>query len=280
MEEILWRTVETLRFQLEAGRFSPKQFELSFSALEDLESVTIQLNEKEKLRLGGRIDRVDTLEKDDRIYVKVMDYKSGSRQFQLASFYHGLQLQLVVYLQAAMELEQKKNPEKRVLPGAFLYYHIADPFVEREDGMEAADIEREVLKKLKVTGIINEEETVVHGIDQTTQGQSLVAPIGYNKDGSLSRYSSVMEEEQIQLLLDYSRKKAAQLGNAILRGEVSMNPGKMTGMDSCAFCEFKQVCAFDEKIPGFGKRQLDELSNTELWEKIREEVSDEAWESL
>ncbi len=275
MEQILWRTVKTLQFHVQTGSFRPKHFELSFSALEDLESVTIQLNEKEKLRLGGRIDRLDTLEIEDRIYVKVCDYKSSQQRFQLAYFYHGLQLQLVVYLQASMELEQKKNPDKRVLPGALLYYRMADPMVELEEEAETEEIEESIKRALRTTGVINNSEEVLQGLDRRREGKSLAVPIEYRKDGSLGSNSSVYEEEQIRLLLHYARKKAAGLGADILNGKIGMNPIRDGKIDSCTYCEYRQICSFDEKMEGFEKRQLDQSTEEEIWQKIRRELGED-----
>lgn len=133
MERILNRTVDTLQTQLRKGQFLPEAFEVSFDVLENLDSLNIALSEKEKLRLRGRIDRVDIGETDERVYVKVIDYKSGDKRFDLAALYYGLQLQLVVYMNAAVELVQKKYPGKEAVPAAMLYYRVADPVVEGEE---------------------------------------------------------------------------------------------------------------------------------------------------
>ncbi|MBQ9140593.1 MAG: PD-(D/E)XK nuclease family protein, partial [Lachnospiraceae bacterium] len=130
MQRILNRTVDTLQKQLQKGEFVPMGHEISFRYVEDLAAVDVTLSQEEKMRLTGRIDRVDVAEDEDQVYVKVINYKSGTHQFQLASVYYGLQLQLVVYMNAAMELEAEKHPRKEVVPAALLYYHIADPVVE------------------------------------------------------------------------------------------------------------------------------------------------------
>lgn len=275
MERILWRTVKTLQFQLKAGKFTPRQYELSFSALEDLEAVTIKLNEEEKLRLGGRIDRLDTYEEGDKLYVKVMDYKSGHRQFQLALFYHGLQLQLVVYLNVAMELEKKRHPDKSVLPGAFLYYHIADPMIEGEEGLGEEEIEQRIRKELKVTGVINSDDQVLKGLDNSGEAKSQVIPVEYKTDGTLTSRSSVLDQEHIRFLLDYSGKKAGELAKQIGAGEVSMNPCESSQMDACAYCAFKSICSFEEKIPGYEKRHLENEDENILWENIQRKLNEE-----
>lgn len=275
MERILWRTVKTMQFQLQAGKFSPRQYEISFSALEDLEAVTIRLSEEEKLRLGGRIDRLDTYEEGEKLYVKVMDYKSGHRQFQLALLYHGLQLQLVVYLNAAMELEKKKHPDKEIVPAAFFYYHIADPMIDGEEGLSEEEIEQRIRKELRVTGVINSDEQVLKGLDSSGESKSQVIPVEYKTDGTLSSRSSVMDQEQIRLLLDYSRKKAGELGRQIGEGEVSMNPCEVNQADACAYCAFKSICSFEEKIPGYEKRRLENEDEEILWDHIRNKLQNE-----
>ena len=79
----------------------PRDVEVSFTMAEDLESVNIALSKEEKMKLRGRIDRIDTYEEGGNVYVKVIDYKSGSKRFDLAALYYGLQLQLVVSMNAA-----------------------------------------------------------------------------------------------------------------------------------------------------------------------------------
>ncbi|MBQ9990395.1 MAG: helicase-exonuclease AddAB subunit AddB [Lachnospiraceae bacterium] len=273
MERILWRTVSTLRYHLQAGSFVPREYELSFSALEDLDAVSIQLSEAERLKLGGRIDRLDTYEEGKRLYVKVMDYKSGNHDFKLAAFYHGLQLQLVVYLNAALELEKRKHPDKEVVPAAFLYYHIDDPMVKGTEAMEDTEIEKEIRKALRVTGVINSDEEVLKGLDGSGDKKSQVIRLEYTADGSVGSRSATRSREQIQLLLDYSRKKAGELGRQIGEGEVSMNPKALGKQDACTWCAYKNICSFDERLPGFTKQQLEDEDEEILWQQIREELA-------
>ncbi len=99
---IMKRTVFTLQYQLQQGKFEPREFEMSFSSLQELDAVNIALTKEEKLRLVGRIDRLDTCEENNVCYVKVIDYKSGQNKFDIVALYHGLQLQLVTYLNGAL----------------------------------------------------------------------------------------------------------------------------------------------------------------------------------
>lgn len=269
MERILWRTVKTLQYQLQKGKFLPSDYEISFSALEDLESVRITLSEEEKMYLRGRIDRVDTYEEENNLYVKVVDYKSGEQQFQLAALYYGLQLQLVVYLNAAMELKKKQNPDKHILPAAFVYYHILDPMVEGKEGITEEEIEQQIKKQLRVTGIINSDSSVLTGLDKTHEEKSDVIPVEYKKDGTLSSRSSVMNQEEIEVLQQYTQKKIESLGSEIMEGNISINPKVYKNKDSCTFCQFQGICEFDGRSQGFKKQELEDIESEVLWKEMR-----------
>lgn len=166
VKRILRRTVWALQQQLKAGKYEPSRFEISFSMEEDLKASNFQLSEDERLRLRGRIDRVDRYEEDDTIYVKVIDYKSGNTALDLTSVYHGLQLQLIVYLNAALELEEKNHPGKHAEPAGMFYYHVKDPLVDGKPGDEEEEIERKLLEKLKVDGLVRAEEKILKDLDR------------------------------------------------------------------------------------------------------------------
>ena len=267
---ILNRTVETLQTQLRKGAFMPERFEMSFSVLEDLDALNIALNEQEKMRLRGRIDRVDTCETEDKVYVKVIDYKSGDRKFDLAALYYGLQLQLVVYMNAAVEIEQKKHPDKSIVPAAMLYYHIADPIVEDGADLTPEQINVKLLQELKMTGIVNENDEAVRLLDTEFTDKSDILPLERKKDGSFSAYSSVISEEDMQTVSNYVNHKIRQLGNEIMQGTISVNPYEQNGNQACTYCAYRSVCGYDTRMEGYQARKLPKMRQNEAMEAIRE----------
>lgn len=275
MERILNRTVRTLQTQLCKGRFLPEAFEVSFDVLENLDSLNIALSEKEKLRLRGRIDRVDIGETDDRVYVKVIDYKSGDRRFDLAALYYGLQLQLVVYMNAAVELVQKKYPDKEAVPAAMLYYRVADPMVEGEE-LSPEEINGRILRELKMTGMVNENDEAVRMLDGEFTDKSDILPLERKKDGSFSAVSSVMSEEDMRTVSDYVNRKIQKLGREILDGTISVNPCELGAEKACTYCVYKHVCGFEAGAAGYRPRKLTKLKAEEALEKMREETESAA----
>lgn len=271
MKRLMKRTVWALCSQVRAGSFVPSNYEVSFTVAEDLHAVNIALTEQETMRLKGRIDRIDVCEKNDQVYVKVIDYKSGNTEFDIAALYYGLQLQLVVYLNAAMELESRIYPDKEIVPGGILYYRISDPMLERGEA-SPEEINRQILKKLKPSGLINGDRSVVEAFDGGVDRDSDVIPVSYNKDGKPSRYASVASKEQFASLSSFVHQKMQSLGREILRGDCGALPYERKGRTPCEYCEFREVCGFDPKIPGTQVRRLKEYSPEEVWNMIQEET--------
>ncbi len=272
MQRVLNRTVRTLQYQLRQGAFEPDGFELSFQMTSGLDAVNITLSEEEQMHLIGRIDRIDTCRQGEKLYVKVIDYKSGNRKFDLAALYYGLQLQLVVYMNAAMEVQKKKNPDTRVLPAAMLYYHVSDPMTETDQGEpDPEEIEKAILDELKMTGMVSDDEEVIRLLDKNFETKSAVIPVAKKKDGSFTQASSVLSEEDFETVSNYVSHKIKELGTSILDGSIALNPYEQKEQAACTYCAYKGVCGFDKKLGAGLVRRLEELDSEQAIEKMRED---------
>ena len=270
MGRVLTRTVLTLQEQLKKGEFTPDAYEMSFHYADHLDSINVALSAEEKMRLRGRIDRIDTAEDEDHVYVKVIDYKSGNRQFDLAALYYGLQLQLVVYMNAAMELEARKHPDKEIVPAALLYYHIDDPTVETPTELSEEELNEQILEKLRMKGVVNGEEGIVEKLDKYMGSKSNIIPVERKKDGSFSARSSVMFSEELKVISDYVNYKVRSIGQEILAGKMELNPYEKGAASACTYCAYRKVCGFDPTVPGYEKRILEELDGKEALQKMKE----------
>lgn len=237
MKRMLEKTVWALTKQLAAGDFKPAAYELRFA--------------------NGKIDRVDTCEDGDCVYVKVIDYKTGSKSFDVTALYHGLQLQLMVYMDAALQMEQKKHPEKEILPAGVFYYRIQDPLIDRpKEGEE----QESILKELKPDGMISLEKEVLEHLDHCMVGESSVIPVKYNKNGSLSKSSKAASAQDFYLMMKYAVNKVEEIRQKILSGDVKVNPYRRGTETSCDYCSYRQICGFDAKMEGYRYREIEAMS--------------------
>lgn len=248
MKRMLEKTVWALTKQLAAGDFKPSAYEMRFA--------------------NGKIDRVDTCEDGDCIYVKVIDYKTGSKSFDVTALYHGLQLQLMVYMDAALQLEQKKHPEKEILPAGVFYYRIQDPLIDRpKEGEE----QESILKELKPDGMISLEKEVLEHLDHCMVGESSVIPVKYNKNGSLSKSSKAASAQDFYLMMKYAVNKVEEIRQKILSGDVKVNPYRRGTETSCDYCSYRQICGFDTKMEGYRYREIDAMSVDKVIQAIKGE---------
>ena len=182
----------------------------------------------------------------------------------------------MVYLNAAMEVLQKKHPENTVVPAGIFYYHIDDPVIDGKGNETDVEIYDKIIDKLKLNGLVNADATVYEAMDTNIGTSSKMIPIQRNKDGSLSKRSHAVSEEQFAVLSDYVNQKIHELGTRIMNGEVQTDPYRMKDRGGCSYCAFGSVCGFDRKIPGYQERRLEEnYSEDELLQHMEEAVRKE-----
>ena len=266
--QITKRTVWALQQQIKKGDFIPAGFEVSFSAADNLSAMKIALSESEALHLRGRVDRMDVCEDGGKVYVKIIDYKSGSTSFDLLALYYGLQLQLVVYMDAVTEMAQHHYPDKEVVPAGILYYNIADPLAEKKGQPDPEKIDAEILKKLRMNGLVNSELEVVRHLDRTIEKESDVIPVVL-KDGEVQAgRSSVANRERFARLSQFVHRKLKEAGQEILDGEIGVVPYKNGQRTACDYCPYHAVCGFDRKTSGYEFNRWKNRKTEEIWEEI------------
>jgi ATP-dependent helicase/nuclease subunit B len=182
----------------------------------------------------GKIDRIDLYEKDDSIYVKIIDYKSGANDIELDEVYNGLKLQLMVYLNSVINKTAKENPDKEIIPAGALYNRIDNPIVNKEDG----DMESNMLKALRPTGMLSIESA--HFMDDWESGNSLVIPAKKKKGGEYQMDEHLLTGEQMKCVSEYAVKKMTDMEKEIVEGKVNANPYE----DSCKYCPYSPITFF------------------------------------
>lgn len=289
IKRIMGRTVQVLRKQLQHGDFTPKYFEVDFDTLGDLNSLNIRLSDEEVMRLKGRIDRVDTASCDDGIYVKIMDYKSSDKSMNLLAVYEGRQLQLLTYLNAVMEAESASAVPARqeVIPAGILYYHIDDPMISDKD-IKDGDVKREIMKKLRLKGLINSDGQIPEMIDNDLDKGSEVISISRKRDGQFKASNQLVSGSEFGILSEYVNHKIREIGQEILSGNIAVptpdGKKRMTNAD-CKFCDFVSVCCNktgkvcesdesenEEEEEIFENIGTNKLSNEQIIEKMKSDM--------
>jgi ATP-dependent helicase/nuclease subunit B len=257
IRRILKRTIRTLQFQFRQGDFEPEEFEFGFQISQD------------SVELAGRIDRLDISVKDNIRYINVMDYKSGAEQFDINAYYHGLQLQLMTYLYAALQHEEKMYPDQNIVPAGVFYYHLDDPFVEVESPGSIEEICSRQLMDLRLNGLVNSDPSVITRIDHTPGSTMMVLPLSRKTDGTWKEHAMLTGEKDLKMLAEYTMDQMKELTAKMMEGRISLFPYERKTKNACAYCEYAKACGFDSKIPGYCKNILEEADKETILQEIR-----------
>ena len=201
-----------------------------------------------------------------------MDYKSGHKKFDVVSFYYGLQLQLVVYMEQALEKVKRENKNKQVVPAAMLYYAVSDPLVKGQK-MTEEELQALVQKELVMRGLVNYEDNICTLLDSDLSKASVsseVIAVSTDKNGSYKSGSEIASTEEFEKLSSFVNRKMLEIGTKIRQGDMEKKPYKKADTTGCTYCAYKGVCGFDTRLDGYGMNNIT-ISAEEAMEKIMAE---------
>ncbi|MBF8982559.1 helicase-exonuclease AddAB subunit AddB [Lutibacter sp. B2] len=269
LKRISRRAVWTLTEHIKKSDFEPTGYEVGFGLDQMYPSIEIELENGEKIYLEGRIDRVDTLEDEGDEYIKIIDYKSGNKEFSLSDVYYGFQLQLMIYLDAMI----KSIDHKEKKPAGIFYFKIDDPMINTDEKV-AEVIEDEIRKKLKMKGLVLKDVNIVRHMDKDLEGYSDIIPVGLNKNGEFYSKSSAIDEETFKDLIHYVRNLVKEISGEMMKGNIQIAPCKNGKQTSCDYCSYKSICQFDTMFEDNEYKSMKKLSDQEVIGKIKENFTE------
>ncbi|MDF2881507.1 MAG: ATP-dependent helicase [Clostridiaceae bacterium] len=269
LKKVLTKSVWLITEHMKKGGFIPSGYEISFSKGGDYEPIKIQLHSGEDVELIGRVDRLDFLQQNEKLYLRIVDYKSGNKEFKLSDIYNGMELQLLIYLDAILTQLSGENGEKAE-PGAILYFKLQDPIIKAKGYLSDEEIEKRIAASLKMRGLLLDDVEIIKQMDRDIEGSSLIVPVMVKKDGSISKSrSSVATLEQFKALREFVRGTIVNICEEILEGNISINPYKNNKKTPCEYCLYSAICQFDTSIRGNCYRFIKDISDEEFWDAIK-----------
>jgi ATP-dependent helicase/nuclease subunit B len=264
LKRISKRAIWTLTDHLREGGFKPEEYEVAFGINKKYPPIEIELSEGEKIYLEGRIDRVDIFNEEDSEYIKIIDYKSGNKEFSLSDVYNGIQLQLIIYLEAIL----KSQPHKK--PAGIFYFKIDDPLIKTDEKVKDL-IEREIKKKLKMKGLVLKDVNIIRQMDKNIDGYSDILPVRLSKKGEVDGRSSAIDGETFKNLIKHVKNLVKEISYEMMKGNIEILPCKNGTKRACDYCLYSTICEFDTAFHDNSYKNIKKLSKDEVVRKIREE---------
>lgn len=246
--------------QLKGAGFKPCAVEMNFGSAQP--KVTLR-PESGPVALAGIIDRVDVFQDGGVDYLRIIDYKRGQAELSLERVYAGLQLQLLLYLAAAL----MAHPGE---PGGVFYFVVDEPLVE-ESSMNPETVERTRTQETRLRGLMLNEEKVIRAMGQ--EPGAVVRGARFKKDGGLASDAPALSREEFSLLMNHALRAAERAMDAIRSGDTRIAPAMLSDYTACKTCDLKPICQFDEGLPGADYCRHEKLSREQVMSRLKEEES-------
>ena len=229
--------------------FVPSFFELPIGNYEGEDCISpykISLDDGSNIYLIGRVDRVDTYKKGKDVYVRVIDYKTGSKTFNLNDVEKGLNLQMLLYLFAIWNSKEKWFKEKikcdgEILPAGILYYMAQSPRVDVYSEKELESIYGTAQHSIEKKGLLIKDLEVLRAMDKDMS--KVFIPFGVTKKGELSKSENLMTIEEMGELSSKIDRLLNNIATEMKNGKVNAKPlEEKEDKTPCRFCRMKPIC--------------------------------------
>ena len=270
MEYLFRRNTEELRMvvrelwrELSQAEYVPSYFELQFDRDGQMPAIEIP-SETLQARLRGFVDRVDVWKNENSRFVRVVDYKTGKKDFDYCDVYNGVGLQMLLYLFALEDAGEELIGPGRISAGV-QYFPARAPYVSVDGSMTPEEAEGQRKKMWKRSGLLLENEDSLDAMDPSEKLDTLCCT--RKKDGSIT--GDVADRMQLRILKKYVMDLLSGMVDQIASGDVSPNPyTRGTSHDACSFCPYGQIC---RKETVAGRRNYKAMSAEEFWQALGEE---------
>lgn len=223
------------------SEFSPCDYELTIGDNCDIPSLVLKVSDSENIRIKGQVDRVDILKKGNKSYIRIIDYKTGSKTFKLSDILYGLNMQMLIYLSAIYR--NGKDRYNDVVPCGVLYMPSDRPIIVTNKDIDDKKLSLQISKKLRMNGVIVNDEDIIRSMEKDLNGTYI--PVS-KKDLESNKSESIVSYSEISSILQYVENKVILMAKGLRSGDISPNPVCL-GYDSCEYCPYFSVCCYSEQ---------------------------------
>ena len=272
LRETAYTIILNIAREMRQSDFQPVEFELSFGGRDGhLPAITVREGGA-SLSVSGKVDRVDGWLHDGKLYLRVVDYKTGKKSFDLTDIRYGLGIQMLLYL-FTLEREGQAHFGYPIVPCGVLYQPARSVILRQDRNISDEKLKAALESELRRTGLVLGEPEVLRAMEHSALETPCYLPISVKKDGTLS--GDIATAAQLGHLGRYVDRLLHQIAGEIARGNIDADPYARGPQDSaCTYCAFASACYFDESRDK--RRQMHKTDSGEFWAMLEKEYGEEA----
>ena len=255
--------IETLIY----SDFDIEGTEIEFNKKGKYPPIVLELDNGKKVEITGKIDRIDTADSDDGKYLRIIDYKSSSKNIDLNEVYAGLQIQLLTYTDAICKAED-------IMPAGVFYFSLLEQMIKADKKVSDEEIEDMIRKNFRMKGLILADVKIIKMNDNTLKtGSSKIVPAAITQSGTVNeKWTNGVNKEQFKILQDYIDKTIKDISKEILSGKIDLKPYNKKEKTPCEYCSYKSICGFNTKQNGNQYNYIDKKSKDDLIKMMKQEM--------
>lgn len=259
--------------ELSQSEFVPTAFELNVG--KDIPAYKLTLDDGSSLSVRGSVDRVDVMDKNGEKYIRVIDYKTGSKTFKIGDIMYGLNLQMLIYL-SAIKANGKNYFGDNIVPCGVLYQPAKAKFVSSDDKNDSEKNLNEFDKNLRMNGIILNNDSVIIGMDSTEKGKYI--PVKKSSRGGYTGADYLYDLSELGKIFKNIDDTLTEMAKTLHKGNIEYNPTKdftsaSDNYDACKYCPYLSICGYED---GKNCRNIAQLSRKEVMKMLQEEEEENA----
>lgn len=255
------KTIGKIVEHINSGEFKISGSEIEFGNNKKLPAINLGNIDGIDINIEGKIDRIDTYEHKGKTYYKVFDYKTGNVVLDYKKIFHGIDLQLILYMKACIA----DNVDK--MPAGMFYYKFDSPIVKYENNVDIDQLNDLISKNMRFYGISTNDEDIILAIDHNAKDNEKRScnSIKFNNDNSIAKSSHVFTNDEVNIILKHSMQLVEKFSKEILSGVIEASPYK----SSCAYCEYKNICNFDTCFENNKYKKIEKVNKNTIIDKIK-----------
>lgn len=248
--------------------FTIKGTEVEFDTKGEYKPIRLELEDGKRIEITGKIDRIDIAKEEDGNYLRIIDYKSSSKNIDLNEVYAGLQIQLLTYADAVCK-------EEDLIPAGIFYFSLLEQMIKADKKIEDEEIEELIRKNFKMKGLIIADVKVIKMNDNSlTTGTSKMVPAAISKSGEvIEKWTNGVKQEEFGILQKYIYQTIKEIGKEIFNGNIDLKPYYKNGKTPCEYCEYKSICTFDPRRKENTYQYINKLTKDDIIRKMKKEIS-------
>ena len=256
----VWQIVLDMAEELRRSDFEPLDFELDFGKAGEFPPVTVGEGEDEMV-LTGIADRVDGWVHEGKLYLRVVDYKTGKKKFSLSDVWYGMGLQMLLYLYALSE-DGEQRYGREIVPAGIMYIPARSAMLSRSEDTDDETIEKELRDELRRSGILLDDPDLQEAWEKGENKRYIPIKMRYGKPTE----DSVASAQRLGLLYKHIQKTLAEMAGQLRQGHISADPYYRGQQENaCLNCDFFDACHFADGQNGESCRYLPKLAPDQIW---------------